>query len=312
MTAAPARPLPTRPETAAPPPGAPPLPGSASTALRGVLAGPPRAARVLARYPGSLYLELRGAAEPRVVAVVAADAARPPNSVVLAAAVRDRPFRRVGDGADVRVGEGRIEAGGLLVRARRRWDPRPALGTPAPGPCARGLRSVERALADAGGRGGLAGHPAPERLADRCAAGDLAGAVEAAERIVGLGPGLTPSGDDILAGLLASLLLVGGALRDGGRAVRLAAWLGAAVTEDAGTRTTAPSATLLHCAARGAAGAEVGAVLRAVVGREAAVPAVRRLLAVGRSSGPDLVRGAVAGARAALALAAAERAARGG
>ncbi|MFC0039382.1 DUF2877 domain-containing protein [Actinomadura rayongensis] len=278
-----------------------PLPGAASTALRGVLDGPPRAARVLARFPTALYLELRGPGEPKVVAVVTSDAARPPNAVVLAAAARDRPFLRVGDRAGARVGEGRVEAGGLVVRARRRFDPRPALGAPSSATVALGLRAVERALA--GAAGGLDGHPAPALLAGRCAGDDLAGAVEAAERIVGLGPGLTPSGDDILAGLLAALRLVGGALRDGARAVRLAEWLGAAVTEDADTRTTSLSATLLHCAARGETSAEVGALLRGVAGREPPVPALRRLLAVGHTSGADLAQGVVAGARAALALA---------
>ncbi|MEW2357968.1 DUF2877 domain-containing protein, partial [Spirillospora sp. NPDC029432] len=146
--------------------------------------------------------------------------------------------------------------------------------------------------------------PDPLLLADRCAAGDLVGAVECAERIVGLGPGLTPSGDDILAGLLVTLRLVGGARDPGGRAVWLAGWLGAAVTADAGTRTTALAATLLHCAASGAAGAEVAAVLRAVAGHEPAAPAVRRLLAAGHTSGADLAAGVQAGCRAALALSA--------
>src|SRR5690606_28410956 len=141
-------------------------------------------------------------------------------------------------------------------------------------------------------------HPDPAELAEACAAGDLAGAVEAAERIVGLGPGLTPSGDDILCGLLVSLRLVGDAVRHGRRAVWLADWLGAAVTADAGTRTTALAATLLHCAAAGGAGAEVAAVLRGVAGHEPPALPVRRLLAVGHTSGADLAQGVLAGCRA--------------
>jgi Protein of unknown function (DUF2877) len=167
------------------------------------------------------------------------------------------------------------------------------------------VRCLEDALAEAGdsARGGLYGHPDPVLLADRCAFADLAGTIEAAERIVGLGPGLTPSGDDILAGLLVSLRLLGGAVRPGGRAVWMADWLGAAVTADAGTRTTALAATLLHCAASGGAGAEVAAVLRAVAGHEPAGPAVRRLLAAGHTSGADIASGVLAGCRAALSLA---------
>ncbi|WP_018657309.1 DUF2877 domain-containing protein [Actinomadura flavalba] len=283
-----------------PPPGGPlPAAGSASRTLRPLLEGPRRPARVLALFPSALYLELRGASEPRTVAVVTSDAVRLPNAIVLGVPARDRPLRGVRESADAWIGEGRVEAGGLLVRARRWWDPRPALGVVAsPG----GLRAFADELS-AAPPGGLAGHPDPALLGACCADGDLAGAVETAERLVGLGPGLTPSGDDILAGLLAALRLIGGALPGGDRAVWLAGWLGAAVTADVGTRTTPLSATLLHCAARGDAGAEVGAALRAVAGLEPPGPAVRRLLSVGHTSGSDLACGVLLGAHAALALA---------
>ncbi|XVQ13747.1 DUF2877 domain-containing protein [Spirillospora sp. CA-255316] len=304
----------------APRPGRrPPAAGAASLALRPVLDAPRRPARVIAAFPSAVYLETRGGPEPRVVAVVSSDAVRLPNAVVVVATCRERPFRAVREGGEAWTGEGRVEAEGFDVKVRRWWDPAPALGTVTPAALARGVRALESALRDAGesSLGGLAGHPDPLRLAERCAAGDLAGTVEAAERIVGLGPGLTPSGDDILSGLLVSLRLVGGALgpggprgaaregarRHGARAVWLADWLGAAVTADAGTRTTALAASLLHCAASGAAGAEVAAVLRAVAGHEPAGPAVRRLLAAGHTSGADLATGVLAGCRAVLALA---------
>ncbi|QXJ25363.1 DUF2877 domain-containing protein [Actinomadura graeca] len=277
--------------------------GAASLALRPLLDPPRRAARVLAVFPSALYLEMRGEREPRVLAVVGSDANRLPNAVVVVAARRDQPFRSVREGGEAWVGDGRVDVGLLSVRVRRWWDPSPVLGAMPPSALARGVRALETALGAAGMTGGgLAGHPDPVRLAECCAVGDLAGAVEAAERIVGLGPGLTPSGDDILSGLLVALRLVGGAVRDGGAAVRLADWLGAAVTADAGTRTTALAATLLHCAAAGGAGGEVAAVLRSVAGHEQAAPAVRRLLAVGHTSGADLAWGVLAGCRAALAL----------
>ena len=71
----------------------------------------------------------------------------------------------------------------------------------------------------------------------------------------------------------------------------------------ADTRTTAISATLLHCAARGQTAIEVAAVLRAVAGQAEPRPAVRRLLGAGHTSGADLAWGLLAGCRAALALA---------
>ncbi|MQY02379.1 oxamate carbamoyltransferase subunit AllH family protein [Actinomadura macrotermitis] len=286
--------------------------GAASLALRPALAAPRHPARVIAAFPAAVYLERHGGPEPRVVAVVACDAVRLPNAVVLGAACRDRPFRGVREGGEAWIGDGRVETEGLQIRIRRWWDPSPELGALGPAAFARGVHGLEQALHSTGGGtcggtgGGLAGHPDPALLARLCAAGDLAGSVEAAERIVGLGPGLTPSGDDILAGLLVTLRLAGGALgeggRGGGRAVWLAGWLGAAVTADAGTRTTALAATLLHCAAAGCAGAEVAAVLRGVAGHEPVVPAVRRLLAVGHTSGADLAAGVLAGCRAVLAL----------
>ncbi|MBW8480953.1 oxamate carbamoyltransferase subunit AllH family protein [Actinomadura parmotrematis] len=292
---------PVRPRTGRPAPA-----GAASLALREALSGAPRTARVLAVFPAAVYLELRDAPEPRVLAVVASDAARPPNAVVVAAGRRDRPFRHAAEGGEARIGDGRVEAGALHVRVRRWWDPRPALGAPdAAAPGAEVLRQGTAELAREldGVATGLAGHPDPALLAARCAAGDLAGAVEAAERIVGLGPGLTPAGDDIIAGLLIALRAAGGALgAAGARAVWLADWLGAAVTADAGTRTTPLAATLLHCAAEGGAGAEVAGVLRGAVRLGPLAPAVRRLLAVGHTSGADLAHGVLAGCRAALAL----------
>src|SRR6201982_2543941 len=105
-------------------------------------------------------------------------------------------------------------------------------------------------------RHGGAGQDGPGQLAACCASGDLAGAVEAAEHLVGLGPGLVPSGDSVVSGVLLALRLLGGAISGGTRAVWLANWLSAAVTCDATRRTTTLAASLLHCAAKGQAGAE--------------------------------------------------------
>jgi hypothetical protein len=156
--------------------------------------------------------------------------------------------------------------------------------------------------AAAGYRTGLDGHDGPASLAACCAAGDLAGAVELAESLVGLGPGLMPSGDSMVSGLLLALRLLGGATAGGTRPVWLADWLGAAVTCYAEQRTTPLAAALLHCAARGQAAEEVSAVLRGFAGQEPVEPAARRLLAAGQESGAELTWGLMAGCRAALAL----------
>lgn len=275
------------------------VPGAASLGVRVPLGGPPRHGRVLAVFPSAVYLQVDRSAEPFVIALVASDAVRLPNAVVLAASARQEPFRGVREGDETVVGDGCAEiTGRLRARARRWWDPTPVLG---PLSLAR-LAHGERTLGGVTGRWGLSGHTVPETLAKACVAGDLAHAVDAAERIVGLGPGLTPSGDDALSGLLLALRLLGGAVPGGGRAVWLADWVGAAVTAHASDRTTSLAATLLHCAARGEASVEAAAVLRGIAGQDPLVPAVRRLLATGHTSGADLAWGMLAGCRAALAL----------
>lgn len=280
----------------------PPVAGAASLGLRGTLDGPGRPARVIAVFPSAVYVQLHSAPEPQVLGLVSSDAARLPNSIVIAATSRDRPFKGLREGASAWVGDECVAVGALRVRNRRWWDPSPPLGPISRARLAQGLRFLAAAVAHQ--PCGLDGHPGPPRLAGHCAAGDLASAVEVADQIVGLGPGLTPSGDDILAGLVVSLRLVGRALRHGESAVWLAGWLSAAVTAHADTRTTSLAASLLHCAARGQASGEVGAVLRAVAGHEPPYTAVQRLLALGHTSGADLAWGVLAGCRAALALSA--------
>ncbi|GAB2818505.1 hypothetical protein GCM10022221_15510 [Actinocorallia aurea] len=278
----------------------PPVPGAASVALREVVERPRTPARVVAVFPTAVYLLLKSGAGPRVVVLTGSDETRPANSVIVPSVTRHLPFTGIREGDEAWAGDGLIEAGGLTVRVKRWWDPRPVLGPLTSAGLHHAVMTLENTLdpADCG----LAGHPGPAALAESCAAGDLVRAVPAAERIVGLGPGLTPSGDDVLAGLLLSLRLLGSVLDGGGRAVWLAGWLAAAVTADAETRTTPIGAAVLHCAAAGRPAAEAAAVLRGLAGREQLVPAVRRLARPGRAGGQDLAWGLLAGARATLAL----------
>ena len=276
--------------------------GAASLAVRQPLTGPRRQARVIAARPVAVYLELPPpAAEPRVLVLTAAGTSRLPNAV----AVSDRLDRLVPEvSGESWVGRGVVQAGQLTVRVLRWWDPSPVLGPLSRARLEQGAASLHRACAAADRGSGLAGHDAPAALAACCAGGDLAGAVEAAERMVGLGPGLAPSGDNMVSGLLLALRLLGGAIPGGTRAVWLANWLGAAVTSDGSRRTTSLGATLLHCAAHGQATEEVSAVLRGLAGQEPLGAVTRTLLAsTGPAAGADLAWGLVAGCRAALVLA---------
>jgi Protein of unknown function (DUF2877) len=223
---------------------------------------------------------------------------------------------------DAWVGRGTVQVGGLTVRVLRWWDPAPVLGPLSRARLEQGAAALQRACASARYGPSLADHGDPAMLAAYCAEGDLAGAVETAERMAGLGPGLAPGGDNMISGLLLALRLLGGAIPGGTRAVWLADWLGAAVTSDAELRTTSLGATLLYCAAHGQATAEVSAVLLALAGQHPLGPAIRTLLAAGQPvvaearaarkaahaipaqpAGADLAWGLVAGCRAALALA---------
>lgn len=240
--------------------------------------------------------------EPRVVAVVTPDAVRLPVAIV-AAGPHPLPLTQAPAGATATIGDGQLSVGELRLHAARWWTPVPRVGSlsgdlacPLPQRLAR-LRDL---LTRARTGPGLAGHEAAENLVAGCASGDVHRASDAAERLVGLGPGLTPSGDDMIAGAMLSSRLFGEALPGGAPAVALADSLAAVVTRDTYTRTTAVSATLLRCAARGEAAAQVGAVLSALGGGQGLAPASARLLSVGHTSGADLTWGLLAGADAAL------------
>ena len=115
--------------------------------------------------------------------------------------------------------------------------------------------------------------------------------------MIGLGPGLTPQGDDVLAGLLVTLAAAPATQLLAGR-------LGAAVSR-AASRTTTLSAALLRDAADGFAVPAVVDLVDVLHEIDAGGPTthgaladvVVRLLAVGHTSGAALAHGAVAAAR---------------
>jgi hypothetical protein len=270
--------------------------GAASTALRPALEAPRRPARVLAVFPLGVYLEIRTDVEPSVVAVVTGEATRLPNAVVIA-----DPLPRVPADEDAAVGDGCVEIGRLTVRVRRWWDPSPSLGPVEHARLARTLPRLGEICRESARRPGLDLGGAGALLAEGCGKGSLVEVITAAEQLMGLGPGLTPSGDDMLAGVLVALRLLGRAA-GATRAVWLADWLAATVAFDARTRTTPISATLLHCAAQGQACADVLAVLRGVAGHRPLEPAVHRLLRLGHTSGADLAWGLHTGMSAVVGL----------
>jgi hypothetical protein len=181
-----------------------------------------------------------------------------PWSVIVEGLGRADDWAHPGDPAAVRAG--RLRAGRLVV------------ALPPAGPCAPRPSGGLRALA-------------PEAVRAALARVGGTGALDAPERLVGLGPGLTPSGDDVLTGALCVLWAAGPAAKAQRDAL-------ADVARTAAGRTTRVGAHQLAAAADGwfaeALLAVVDAPTDAVAARCAAV-----LLGVGATSGADLLAGAV-------------------
>jgi hypothetical protein len=139
-----------------------------------------------------------------------------------------------------------------------------------------------------------AGHPAisgseissrPRRLLDRPPSRTMTNdglSANAVASLIGLGPGLTPSGDDFLMGALALLDAVG--------QTRIHAALAQAVTDAAPALTSPLSACFLRAAAAGHVGEGLYDAVASVLGGnvDAAVAAAHR---VGHTSGWDMLAG---------------------
>lgn len=258
------------------------LGGAASTRLTGIVDGPVRSAMVRAAFPTVVYLDTGKG----VLALAAVDGLRLPISVVVATLSSSGPFSGITLGEAATVGGGGVRIGELDVRVGRWWAPPrpPALVRPEHLPdraarLARILRARRRVLS-----GAVAAQLAT--IGDCLRVRQPVGTAAAA--LVGLGEGLTPAGDDVLAGVLLALRYLG--------RPSCADDLWASVAELVPRRSTALSATLLACAADGDAMPQVVELLAALAGHRPLEPALDRLLAVGSTSGAGLAHGVLAGA----------------
>lgn len=283
------------------------IPVEASTSLRPLLMGPVTGGQAITVFPDAAYLAVE--ADTGVLALVSTQAVALPNAAI----VDDPEFLSVLDPrAAVRVGGGAITVGERRVRPVRWWDPVPRLGAVSPAALQTGYAAVARHVPPWPEPGATAaarlhtGHAELERvlMGPARAGGPTSASPEeltaASDRLVGLGAGLTPAGDDLLSGAIAALRTLGAALQ-AATAVRTSDQL-AARAPSWPSRTTAVSAALLRQAALGAVAAPVARVLRALVGQGDAGPAVRELLATGHTSGHDLAAGLLLGARSVACL----------
>jgi hypothetical protein len=127
---------------------------------------------------------------------------------------------------------------------------------------------------------------------------DTTGIAQAVRGLAGLGPGLTPSGDDVLAGFAAVMALLSAYLSaDTVPREHIAALIAA----EARARTTRLSAVLLAHAARGELAQHLGEMLLALPSpaeaSEAVLRTADRLLAFGETSGSDTLLGVLLGLR---------------
>ena len=249
------------------------VPVAAATALRDLLGGSAQTAVVRGVFATAVYLDIGD----EVVAIVTADALRLPCALVTAAPSSARPFAGIREGDTAAVGAGAVSVAGRRFLVRRWWRPAPL----------RALHLGPRLAAHADALEELL-LPLPAELpADRRSWRPRA--------LVGLGPGLTPAGDDVLAAMLLTLSAVPGT----------ATTLAALVAETAPllTRTTALSATLLRHAAAGRGIPELTRLVDELADARDLAGTTARLLAVGHSSGTALAHGVLAATRQALARA---------
>ena len=112
---------------------------------------------------------------------------------------------------------------------------------------------------------------------------DIPTALALTAQLAGLGPGLTPSGDDILIGALYATWIV--------HSPEFASFITREIANTAAPLTTSLSAALLRSAGKGEAGILWHELFRALIAGEAIQHPVSRLLSVGETSGADAMGG---------------------
>ena len=262
-----------------------------------------------------------------MLALLSDEVPRMPNGLRLPAAAYHAEMRALAPGMAVHAGDGTVSIPAcgftLHLPAVSPWEPRPDVMSRcwSRQEVAQRRRQLARYLVARTGQEGLApllrpasyetpltrlARPALQALMRAAQQQDGAGAAEAACGLACLGPGLTPSGDDALAGFAAVMALLGQQL--GSDAVPRD-HIAQAIAAIAGPRTTRLSAALLAHAARGEVAESLGTLLLALARPVENSPcgpaqgpdllrAADALLACGATSGADTLLGVIAGLQA--------------
>jgi hypothetical protein len=282
-------------------------------ALQRLLSSPGNAL-VHSQYRGALNLTTKGG----MVSVVPANVGRGPMNIIL----KEERFRRspaLVQGTRLSLSEAGVDLEGFIVDYRDApvYGPGPRFGRSPAGANRIGeyiaaAWGVLEASGNLGGMGGIAlkvrGKWAPENVgsASRTAVEPTEGVLAALQSfdvdalassalgLIGLGPGLTPAGDDFLSGMMITVALAAknGLWRED------AVDLLSVIPRSAKGRTTTLSQEYLGLAARGMGGERVRAAVESIfTGRGAEVrPRCLDLVEVGATSGTDLLAGALLGA----------------
>jgi hypothetical protein len=225
------------------------VPAAASPHVAALVEGPRRRARVVANGPKSLYVDVDG----DCVGVLAR------GSVAVPIGLRTTLDRLPGVDDQVSVGEGRVWFDEYAVAVTRIVDP----AVPRLGPLPAWSAAV------------------PVDLPAAALRALAIGAASAALELLGRGDGLTPSGDDVLAGWLVTRHATG---RPSGPVADV-------VRAQASSRTTALSASLLRRAIVGEAIPQCRDLLLALHSGTGIDAALAALVAVGHTSGAALAAG---------------------
>lgn len=250
------------------------VPGAAPAWVSDRVRGPGHDGRVVHAGADALYFtsfaDTVGIISRRAVASPCTVETRLESLVGLLPAGVTVPARLIG--SPVRIGAGRIDLGGTPVRIARFVDLR------LPTIPAADVAVMHDRLADALGDASLTEEIAPELLS-RLGDADATVLTE----VLGRGSGLTPFGDDVVAGLVAVLRAANDPCAD-----RFAVVIDAT----AAVRTTGLSATLLRRTAAGDVLPRFAAVIDALRHRPDHVPAaVDTLRRTGHTSGTGMVLG---------------------
>lgn len=238
-----------------------------------LLEGPRREGRLLGASPAAVYVGFGLDGTPEVVALLPSSSVRLPLAMVVAG-----PLTAPGPDALVAVGEGVLAVGHESWVPTRWFNPRPpSLSAVEP------ARLAAAALVLSGVSAAEAGVDIERARA--AVAALVAGDAQPACALLGGGPGLTPAGDDVIAGALAAYALIAGGI--GAAAV-------AEILAHARRATTSLSAALLSCAAAGQVVPEAADFLAALSGEGEVQSALARLRSIGSTSGTALAVGIVA------------------